>query len=58
MKELTGGERVRKALQTRDQTELEWAMTWVREQLAGTPAEDLRKYWVEIERRVSAALEA
>ena len=57
MKELTGGERVRRALQTKDQTELEWASTFVRERLASGPPEELRKYWVEIERRVNEALE-
>jgi hypothetical protein len=56
MKKLTDGERVRRAMATGDTTELEWALGYTRERLEAADSDSIRRYWIEIVRRVEEAL--
>lgn len=56
MKTITDGERVRRAMETKDGAELDWALGYTRERLQTAASEAIRGYWVEIVRRVEEAL--
>jgi hypothetical protein len=58
MRTTTEGERVRRALATREFAELEWALGYTRERVEGSASEGIRGYWVEIVRRIEEALAA
>jgi hypothetical protein len=55
---LPDGERIRRALATRDEAELRWARELAASRLAGATEDGLRGYWREIVRRIDEAMTA
>jgi hypothetical protein len=55
---LPDGERIRRALATRDEAELSWARDLATSRLEAAAEEGLRGYWREIVRRIDEAMTA
>ena len=58
MKTITDGERVRRAMASGDAAELEWAAGYTRGRMEASESDSIRRYWVEIVRRIEEALTA
>ncbi len=58
MRTITDAERVRRALNSGDVAELEWARDHVQTRADAAPADDVKKYWLEILRRIDSKVNA
>jgi hypothetical protein len=51
------GDRIRRAIESKTETELAWAIEYSRSRARIAENEQMRKYWLEVARRVQAAAE-
>jgi hypothetical protein len=51
----TPADRIRKALQTRDEAELQWALDHARSRVESAPDESIASYWKKVIQRIEGA---